>query len=250
MNRKSFGRIAAGLGRGLAVVSVLVLGASASVGDARGTARRPVVDPRDFVREIDNLYMPLDPGTTLHYEGTKDGLPASDDFFVTHRTKVIVGVRCIEVRDRAFDESGDVVEETFDWFAQDRSGNVWYFGEDATEFEGGVPISHEGSWQAGVDGAEPGIVMQARRRVGMQYRQESAPGVAEDMARTLSLDEEICVPYGCFDDVLLTKEWSPLKPGVVEHKWYAPGIGLIKAKKVKGGQEVSRLVSVTEDDDD
>src|SRR5262245_58370960 len=159
------------------------------------------VDAASFVAGVDNPYFPLSPGTTFFYEGQKDGVPARDEFYVTHDTTQILGVTCTVVRDRAF-ENAQLVEETFDWFAQDRDGNVWYFGEDTTEYENGVPISHEGSWRAGVAGALPGIVMEAHPHVGDKYAQECAPSVAQDMAQVQSVSQSVTVPYGSYDDVL------------------------------------------------
>jgi hypothetical protein len=139
-------------------------------------------------------------------------------------------------------EGGVRSEFTDDWLAQDDVGNVWYLGENTTEV--GPPVSHAGSWEAGVKGAKPGIVMEAHPKVGDTYQQEFAKGVAQDMAQVLSLNESLCVPYRCFKNLLETKEFSPLEPGVVEHKYYAAGVGEIKAITVSGGQEESHLVNI------
>jgi hypothetical protein len=139
-------------------------------------------------------------------------------------------------------ERGQVVEDTFDWYAQDDRGNVWYVGEDTTEYEDGKPVTKEGSWEAGVDGAKAGIVMPARPKVGMQYRQEQYAGHAEDMARVLSLDEQAEVPAGHFTDVLLTREWNPLEPKVLEYKLFAKGIGPVLAIGVSGSRDVEELL--------
>jgi len=228
------------------VVSLAVVPASAS----RHRERSLVIDPADFVRTIDNEFFPLRPGTTFFYEGTSDGVPTSNEFFVTHDTKEILGVVTTVVRDLAF-EDGVLAEKTFDWFAQDRDGNVWYFGEDTKllDPEGNV-ISTEGSWEAGVDGAKAGIIMLAEPRVGNRYFQEFAPGVAEDQAKVLSLNKSRCVRFGCFDDLLLTKEWTKLRPGVVDHKFYAEGIGFVLGVTVKGGDERTELVEITFEDDE
>ncbi|HZE72000.1 MAG TPA: hypothetical protein VE135_21020 [Pyrinomonadaceae bacterium] len=203
------------------------------------------VDPANFVREVNNKFFPLRPGTTFFYEGEKDGIPSSNKTFVTHQTKRILGVKCTEVRDQAF-ENGILVEDTLDWYAQDIYGNVWYFGEDSKELDpAGNVISTEGSWEAGVDDAEPGIIMEANPQVGDRYHQEFARGVAEDMARVLSLEESTCVLYGCFDHLLLTRETTRLDPGVVEQKYYAENVGFILAVTVKGGDERSELVRIT-----
>lgn len=205
-------------------------------------------DPLD----IDNPYFPLKAGTSFIYKGTADGDSIRERFTVTYRTKTILGVETRVIRHRDW-ENGKLVEETLDWFAQDDAGNVWYFGEYTTEYKNGKVIGHEGSWEAGVDGALPGIVMLADPQVGDTYQQENAPGIAEDMATVLSLDESICVPFGCFDNVLQTEDFTPLEPEFVEHKFYAPGIGLIKTVLVEGGEEVSKLVDIVtadESDDD
>ena len=211
--------------------------------------RRPLPTPQinsaAFVNQIDNPLFPLDPGTTFSYRGTKEGVPTSDEFTVTHQTKKIAGVTCTVVTDLAF-ENGVLVERTTDYFAQDVQGNVWYFGEDTQELDSnGNVISTEGTWRAGVSGAQPGIIMEAQPRVGDRYNQENAPGVAQDMARVLSLKKSACVPYGCFDDLLLTRESSPLDPGSVEQKYYVRSIGFIRGELVKGGSEVNELVSIT-----
>ena len=211
--------------------------------------RRPLPTPQinsaAFVNQIDNPLFPLDPGTTFSYRGTKEGVPTSDEFTVTHQTKKIAGVTCTVVTDLAF-ENGVLVERTTDYFAQDVQGNVWYFGEDTQELDSnGNVISTEGTWRAGVNGAQPGIIMEAQPRVGDRYNQENAPGVAQDMARVLSLKKSVCVPYGCFDDLLLTRESSPLDPGSVEQKYYVRSIGFIRGELVKGGSEVNELVSIT-----
>jgi len=211
--------------------------------------RRPVatqqISSSAFVNQIDNPFFPLDPGTTFSYRGTKEGVPTSDEFTVTHQTKKIAGVTCTVVTDLAF-ENGVLAERTTDYFAQDVQGNVWYFGEDTQELDSnGNVISTEGTWRAGVNGAEPGIIMEAQPRVGDRYNQENAPGVAQDMARVLSLNKSACVPYSCFDDLLLTRESSPLDKGSVEQKYYARSIGFIRGELVKGGDEVNELVSIT-----
>jgi len=203
------------------------------------------IDPADFVLQIDNEFFPLKPGTTFLYEGSKEGVPTSEEMYVTHETKQILGVTTTVVHHLAF-EDGVLVEDTFDWYAQDNDGNVWYFGEDTKELdENGNVISTEGSWEAGMNGAQPGFIMKGDPKKGDRYNQEVAPGVAEDKAQVLSLDEEASVPYGSFDNVLLTKEWTPLERGVVEQKYYAEDVGFILSVMVKGGDERTELVRVT-----
>ncbi|HEX9330474.1 MAG TPA: hypothetical protein VF896_01225 [Anaerolineales bacterium] len=202
------------------------------------------LDPGNFVSKVDNPYFPLEPGTTFVYRGETEGVPTRDVVTVTYDTKVILGVTTTVVHDQAY-EDGVIVEDTFDWYAQDKAGNVWYFGEDTKELdENGNVISTEGSWEAGVNGAEPGIIMEADPKKGDKYQQEFAQDVAEDMAQVIGFEDSFCVRYGCFDNVLVTKEWSPLEKGVVENKYYAKGVGFLSAVMVKGGDEQTELVRV------
>jgi hypothetical protein len=238
MTRKQF---FIALTSGLALLFAM---ASLAATPAHATAPSPDIDPANFVRRVTNDFFPLKPGTTFYYEGTKEGVSTSDTVYVTDNTKTILGVKCTVVHDQSFEE-GVLVEDTIDWYAQDRAGNVWYFGEDTKELDpSGNVISTEGSWEAGVDGAKPGIVMEAHPQVGDRYYQEFARGEAEDQAQVLSLDESVCVSYGCFDQVLLTKEWTRLDPGVVEDKYYAEDVGFIRSEMVKGGEERSELVRI------
>jgi hypothetical protein len=202
------------------------------------------LDPGNFVSYVDNPYFPLVPGTTFTYRGETDGEPTRNVTAVTSDTKVILGVTTIVVHDQAY-EGKVLIEDTFDWYAQDTAGNVWYFGEDTRELdEKGNVISTEGSWEAGVNGAEPGIIMLADPKKGDKYQQEFAEGVAEDMAQVIGFEDNVCVQYGCFDNVLVTKEWTPLERGVVENKYYAPDVGFILGVMVKGGDEQTELVRV------
>jgi len=204
------------------------------------------IDPEDFVQRIDNPYFPLVPGTTFTYEGqTEDGLEHIEDV-VTHETKQVMGVICTVVHNTVTLD-GELIEETYDWYAQDRQGNVWYFGEDTTEFDGGTPLTTAGSWLAGVDGALPGIIMPADPQVGDIYRQEYYAGEAEDMAEVLSLTESITVPSGSFENVLQTRDWTPLEPSIAEHKYYAQGVGLIREALVQGGSGTVELVEISID---
>ena len=208
--------------------------------------REPVaVDPANFTTTIDNPYLPLVPGRTNHYAGEEDGRPTTNDVTVTHDTKVIDGVTVVVVHDQVFTE-GVLSEDTLDYFAQDLAGNVWYFGEDTEELDKqGRVLTTFGSWHAGVGGGIPGIAMEAHPTVGDRYFQEFGPEIAEDMARILDVNASLCVPYDCFDHVLVTKEWSLLEPGIFDQKEYARGIGMIRERTVIGGDEVSSLVGVT-----
>ena len=208
-------------------------------------AGEPVeLDPADFVRSIDNPYWPMAPGTTWVYrEVGADGSKQRVEVTVTDRTKTILGITATVVHDRVT-EDGELVEDTEDWYAQDRWGGLWYLGEDTTEYENGKPASKHGSWEAGADGAQPGLIIPPSPEVGMSYRQEHYAGEAEDRGRILSLDELIEVPVGSYDGVLMTKDWTPLEPDVVEHKFYAKGVGPILALGLSGGvgrEELIRL---------
>jgi len=199
----------------------------------------PQIDPARFVEQVDNEFFPLVPGTTFLYELASGSEHV--EIYVTEERREVMGVSCVVVRDREYEDE-ELVEETHDWYAQDADGNVWYFGEDTKELEGGEVVSIAGSWEAGVDGALPGIVMKGQLVVGESYSQEYYKGHAEDMGEVLRLGDTVTVPYGSFEDVLVTKEWTPLEPGVEEQKYYAPGVGLIL--EVEGGDRME-LVSVT-----
>jgi len=194
--------------------------------------------------KIDNPWFPLRPGTTLVYRGTKDGKRARDVVTVTAETKEILGVPCAVVHDRLF-LAGEPAEETLDWYAQDDDGDVWYFGEATRELENGRVTSTEGSWQAGVHGAEPGLVMEAKPTVGDSYEQEHFAGHAEDHARVLSLSASVRVPHGSYTGAQLTREWTPLEPGVIDHKYYVRRVGLVKEQTAKGPLERLDLFKLT-----
>src|SRR5919197_5189741 len=153
--------------------------------------------------------------------------------------KVILGVTCIEVRDRVWND--ELIEDTRDWYAQDKEGNVWYFGENAKEIDHGLVVSLEGSWTAGVDFAKPGIIMEAHPATGDFYRQEFSLGTAEDVAKVVSVDQDVSVPAGKFDDCLKTKDTSPLDPGVVEFKFYAPGVGQVLETDPSTGERLALI---------
>jgi hypothetical protein len=200
------------------------------------------INPADFVPFIDNPFMTLEPGATFVSE-SPDGR-SIDNFQVTHQTKVLDGVTCVVVRDVTITD-GVLVENTLDYFAQEKAGNVWYFGEDAKAFQNGQ-VDTSGSWHAGVNGASPGIIMEAHPQVGDQYDQENAPGVAQDHAQVQSLTDSTSVPYGSFDHVLKTAETSAIEPGALEHKFYAAGVGVIAAVDAVTG-EISNLVQIKVD---
>jgi hypothetical protein len=203
----------------------------------------PPPDPANFVSVIDNPYFPLEPGTTFIYRGESEGAPRRDVMTVTSDTKVIQ-VTTTVVHHLSYEDCV-LIEETLDWYTQDRDGKVWYFGENTKELdENGNVISTQGSWHAGVDGAKPGIIMLAHPTKGKRYQQEVAPGVAEDMAQVIGYKASFGVPYKCFKNVLVIKEWTPLERGVVEHKYYAQGVGFIYSVMVRGDEEELQLMRV------
>jgi hypothetical protein len=206
------------------------------------TIPTPSPDPDDFVDEITNPYLPLSPGSTWTYSASSEDGTETITVTVLEQTRLVQGIEATVVHDVVTGEGGGVLEDTYDWFAQDRDGNVWYLGEDTTEYDGDE-ASTEGSWEAGKDGAEAGLAMPAEPRVGDGYRQEYYPGVAEDRAEVLDLHTSLTLAYDVFDDVLETEESSPLEPEVVEHKYYAKGTGLVVERTVEGGDEVVELVS-------
>ncbi len=196
------------------------------------------INPTDFVSGITNPYLPLTPGQTLVYE-TPDGSEVVR-FQITRETRVIQGVTCIVVHDQGFVD-GQLHENTFDYFAQDTSGNVWYFGEDVQNFENGHVINTNGSWLAGVNGAEPGIVMQANPAVGQSYNQENSPGIAEDKGEVVSTIGFAEVPYGSAVNVVQIHESTPLDPTLDEYKTYAAGIGQMLAISLTTGDAESLI---------
>jgi hypothetical protein len=227
-----------------AAAAALVTGCGANEPSALPQGSEPVrLDPSDFGADVQNPYWPLEPGSRWVYgETDAEGNEQRIVVTVTDETKAILGIDALVVHDLVT-EDGQPVEDTLDWYAVDRDGNLWYLGEDTKEFENGRVVSTEGSWEAGVDGAEPGIALPGDPSVGLSYRQEYYEGEAEDAAKVLSLTEHVEVPYGSFDDVLETKDFTPLEPRLVEHKFYAKGVGPIRAVTVSGGSDREELVS-------
>lgn len=196
-----------------------------------------------FSTHIDNPFWPMKPGTRWTYRETAPGAtPQRIVVTVTHRTRrVASGVTVRVVHDRAT-KHGQLVEDTFDYYAQDGKGNVWYMGEDTTEFEHGKPVSKAGSWEAGVDGAKAGIVMLAHPRVGRRYREENYPGHALDGAKVMSRSEQAQTPYGHFSHLLFTKNFNPLEPRSLEYKFYARGIGPVLEVGISGDDDRADLL--------
>ena len=228
----------------LAAVLCLCAACGSGAGRSQRAAQTAPAKAAAFATRIDNEWLPFRRGTVFVYRGVKDGRPSRDVVRVTTRTKLIDGVRCTAVDDRLY-LRGRLAERTTDWYAQDAHGNVWYFGEATAELDAsGRVTSTEGSWRAGVHGARAGIVMPAHPRVGRSFRQEFYKGHAEDHFRILSVSAPVRVPYVSSAHALLTKEWTPLEPGVIDHKLYVRGVGMVKEETVKGGDERAVLVSV------
>jgi len=236
----------------LAAALVAVASAARAVPTATGACDLPqgsgrvAIDPADFTTKIDNAWWPMKPGSRWVYRETApDGTAQRVVVTVLNKTKLIAnGVRARIVHD-AVTEDGEPVEVTNDWYAQDRCGNVWYLGEDTKEYENGKVVSTKGSFEAGVDGAQPGVIVPAKPRPGMRYRQEYYAGHAEDRAEVFSLTERAEVPFGYFRKgrVLMTRDLNPLEPKVLEYKFYARGIGPVLAIGVSGGSDREELVS-------
>jgi len=205
----------------------------------------PAIDPANFVATIDNQYNPLIPGTTFVYEGqTAQGLE-HNEVAVTHNTKVILGVTCVEVLDTVT-LNGELTERTLDWFAQDKDGNVWYFGENSEELSGGLVVDLGGSFTAGVDGAQPGIIMKAHPAIGDFYRQEFLLNEAEDLAEVVSLSASVTTPSGTFDHCLETKETEAIDPSALENKFYAAKVGNVLTHDLVTGEMLPLVQIKTE----
>ena len=202
------------------------------------------VDPTDFTTSIDNPYWPMSPGSRWRYvETDSEGARQRIEVTVLDRTKRIAdGVEARIVHDLVT-AGGEPVEDTYDWYAQDAEGNIWYLGEDTKEFENGKVVSTAGSWEAGVDGAQPGIALPADPEPGLAYRQEYYAGEAEDNGEIVSIDEQAEVPAGHYSPVVMTKDTTPVEPKVLEFKFYAEGVGPVLELTASGGSDRAELVS-------
>jgi hypothetical protein len=244
---RNLGRIA--LVVGLTLLSALAPGARSAKGPPSPPAwvlhgtYAPAIKPADFVATVDNPYFPLKPGAAFHYRGVRDGTAQTDDMVVTSQTKLVLRVKCTVVRDTV-SEHGKPLERTFDWYAQDKHGNVWYMGEDSLELKNGRFVKAADSWQAGVDGAKPGIIMPGNPRPGDVYRQEYYPPGALDQAKVLSTTARVRLPSGSLRRALRTIEWSPVEPQL-EEKYYVAGLGEVKEQVVQGGHERFQLIATT-----
>jgi hypothetical protein len=202
----------------------------------------PKIDPAKLDAHITNPYFVLTPGTTVLMKGLKDGVPQIHTTHITRRTRTIMGVECQVVKD-VVTSNGKTVEIAYDWYAQDDKGNVWYFGESTSDYENGVVTSTKGSWEAGVDNAKPGIVMPAHPKPGPTFYQEYRPGIAEDKGQVLKARQTVRTRAGTFRNAVVIRDTNPLDPTLVQHKWYVPGVGVVKSIRTGSSHtETSELV--------
>jgi hypothetical protein len=228
----------------IVVVVAVTAGCGGSSTIALPTGSEAVrLDPADFTTEVTNPYWPMAPGNRWVYRET-DGKGGEQkvEVTVTDETKQIMGIEALVVHD-VVSENGEVIEDTFDWYAQDADGNVWYLGEDTAEYENGKLKTREGSWEGGVDGALPGIIVPASPEPGQSYREEYYEGHAEDGAEVLTLDALMKAPVGVFEGLLQTRNFSPLEPSYIEEKFYARGVGPVATVAVSGGTGREDLIS-------
>jgi len=224
----------------LAVVFAIVAafeaqaGATASRGRPCAAYDSHIPSPAHFAKTIDNPYFPLPAGRTFIYRGVENGKKELDRMHVTRRTKMIAGIKATVVSDNVYEPPPRLLEKTFDYYAQDDRGNVWYLGENTKELLGGGKVDRSGSWLTGMSGAKPGLIMEADPRVPDAYRQECRSGEAEDLAWVV----------GRRSSVVRTLEFSPLEPTVVERKVYKRGMGVVSEHQLSGGHEVLSLVRV------
>ena len=218
---------------------------ASSAGSGNTPPYEPVLDPANFTTTIDNPYFPLPVGRTLVYRGVKDGQTQEDRVTVTDQTKTVAeGITARVVTDVATHD-GTLLEKTSDWYAQDKQGNVWYVGEATAAYRPTGKVDTSGSWEAGVDNAEPGLVMKAKPQIPDAYRQEFLSGEAEDTAWIVGTSGSATVPAGTFENVLTTLEATRIEPGAYDRKVYAPGVGMIREEALTGDREYAELVSVS-----
>ncbi len=229
----------------LALLAALALATAAPFAGAHPAVATREIDPADFSPQITNRYLPLsllgpkvftgedtdDEGETVQTRLESRLLPD---------TTVIDGVTVAILEERAY-EDGELIEVALDYFAQNGDGDVYYFGELVDNYVDGAVDNHDGHWLSGEDGNQPGLFMPARPQAGVTLTLEYAPGIAEDMATVLTLDEVADVPAGDYTNCLKTREFSPLEPGIEEFKWYCPDVGMAKEE---GDGSVLELVSI------
>jgi hypothetical protein len=227
--------------RAAPLIAALAVALAAGCGSTQ-TESAPRAKRAGFTANVTNPWFPLRPGSVYRYRGIKDGEPSREVMTVTRKTKTIDGAACVVVSDLLYIR-GKLEERTSDYYTQDAQGNVWYFGEQTAELDANGKVkSTSGTWTAGVDGAKPGIFMFAHPSPGRSARQEYLKGEAEDHFKVVSIGVTATVPLKTFHGAMLTKEWTPLEPGVIDHKYYVRGIGTVLEQTVKGGDERNELV--------
>ncbi len=203
----------------------------------------PAIYPNDFVPQVDNIYFKLVPGSMFIYEKKTDEGMERVEVEVTGQTKTVLGISTTVVLDKVY-LNDELVEETYDWYAQDRNGNVWYFGEDVNNYENGNLKDHAGAWEAGVNGALPGIIMKANPAVGDSYRQEYSKNKAEDMGEIVALDQNINTSHQSFSGCLKTHDTSKIDSSANEYKYYCPEVGFVVLEERVNDNEKLELVSI------
>jgi hypothetical protein len=218
-----------------AMLALVPLGGCTS--DSTAPDYDPMIDPANFVTSVTNPFFPLVPGARYGYRGGSE----TNTIEVLSTTRTVMGIQATIVHDLVFDD-GSLIEETFDWFAEDRDGNVWYLGEDSREIENGRVVSTDGSWEAGVSGAKPGIIMwgDPSAHIGEEYRQEFARGEAEDWGKVIAVNRTVQVPFGTLTGCVQTEDWNALesRSGSLEHKYYCPQLGFALEVHVRSGDRL------------
>lgn len=194
--------------------------------------------PTQWVAAVTNPYFPLTPGSSWTYESETEDGSETIQVDVLQETRLIMGVEATIVHDQVFLD-GELIEDTFDWYAQAANGDVWYLGEATEELEDGIVVSTDGSFEWGIDGALPGIIMWGNpaAHINEEYRQEFYEGEAEDWGEVIRVAQSITIPFGAFDDCIVTDDWNALESGTLENKTYCPGIGVVFEAQVQGGDE-------------
>lgn len=233
---------------GLIVLLLVVGGTTLFVFDntkkSRAAEYNPQINPADFSTEITNKYFALPVGKKLTYETTEQGrVTERIEIEILQETKTIEGVETVVYLDKEY-KNGQLVEETRDYLAQHKNGDVWYFGEDVNNYSNGVLLNHSGSFLHGKDGAKAGIWMKAEQRAGDSYRQEFYVGHAEDMRDTIATGETVATKSGTYTDCVKVYDWTPLEKDSREHKYHCPQIGALALTEDLETGSRSELVNV------
>jgi hypothetical protein len=232
-------------GSPLALTCAIALTACSDSTGPNGVTGIPAFNPAGFVAGVTNPFFSLTPGTVQYYEGQSEGTAQTDSVEVLSENKTILGIAATVVHDRVY-TGGQLTEDTLDWYAQDADGNVWYLGEDTKELNNGQAVSTEGSWEAGVNGAQAGIIMWAdpSAHLNQEYSQEFSRGVAEDLGKVVAVEQSVSVPFGSMTGCVKTEDRSALEPGILENKYYCPGSGISLEQTIQGGDDLNQLVNV------